>query len=79
MAASFLSGAQRQGRHAERNAPHCHIHHASFLAEVRPSTHLDVSVRLLEHNGYTAIWAGQLMNREAVCCIGVLEAYFAVS
>ena len=52
------------------------VHHALFLAEVRPGDQLTVLSRLLEDNGYTAIFAGQVLKEDAVCAMAIMEATF---
>jgi len=52
------------------------IHHAVFLREVRPGSALVVLANVLEWNGYTAITAGQIVENDDVCSLGVMEVFF---
>ena len=52
------------------------VHHALFLAEVRPGDQLTVLSKLLEDNGYTAILAGQILKEDVVCAMAIMEATF---
>ncbi len=50
------------------------IHHTLFLDEVKPGSKLTVLGKLLEDNGYTAIFAGQVMQGEKICAMAIMEA-----
>jgi 3-hydroxymyristoyl/3-hydroxydecanoyl-(acyl carrier protein) dehydratase len=52
------------------------IHHATFLAPVRPGDELAVLARVLESDDYTGIAAGQICRGETICCFGIMEVYF---
>jgi 3-hydroxyacyl-[acyl-carrier-protein] dehydratase len=52
------------------------IHHAVFLAEVRPGDHLVVLAKIIESDEYTAICAGQIAKGETICAFAVMEVYF---
>ena len=52
------------------------IHHAAFLAEVRPEQRLDVVASVVNQNDYTAVCAGQILRNETICAFGVMEVYF---
>lgn len=52
------------------------VHHALFLAEVRPGDHLTIIAKLLENNGYTAILAGQVLHKDTICAMAIMEATF---
>ena len=50
------------------------IHHAQFLAEVRPGDALTVLATTVEDTGYTAIFAGQILKEDTICAMAVVEA-----
>jgi 3-hydroxymyristoyl/3-hydroxydecanoyl-(acyl carrier protein) dehydratase len=52
------------------------IHHALFLAEVRPGDELTVIARLIAGDDYTATCAGQLVRGDTVCALAAMEVYF---
>jgi 3-hydroxyacyl-[acyl-carrier-protein] dehydratase len=52
------------------------IHHAVFLAEVKPGDDLAVLVKIIEADEYTAVCAGQIANGEMICAFAVMEVYF---
>lgn len=52
------------------------IHHAAFLAPVRPGDELVLLARSLEVNAYTGLAAGQLCCGDTVCCFAIMEVYF---
>jgi 3-hydroxymyristoyl/3-hydroxydecanoyl-(acyl carrier protein) dehydratase len=52
------------------------IHHASFLAEVRPDQRLVVTASVLFADEYRAICAGQILHDDTICTFGILEVYF---
>ena len=52
------------------------IHHAAFLAAIRPGTELVLYAKALESDDYTGICAGQVLAGDAICCVAVLEVYF---
>lgn len=66
----FLKGVPASSLRAIR------IHHAAFLAEVRPEQRLDVVASVVNQNDYTAVCAGQILRNETICAFGVMEVYF---
>jgi len=50
------------------------VHHALFMAEVRPGDELTVLGKTIEDNGYTAIFAGQILKEDTICAMAVMEA-----
>jgi 3-hydroxyacyl-[acyl-carrier-protein] dehydratase len=52
------------------------IHHAVFLAEVRPGDDLVVLVKIIDSDEYTAICAGQITKGQIICAFAVMEVYF---
>ena len=50
------------------------VHHAMFMAEVRPGDELTVLGKTIEDNGYTAIFAGQILKEDTICAMAVMEA-----
>jgi len=52
------------------------IHHAAFREAVLPGDDLFILAKLVERDEYTAILAGQLLRRDSVCSLGVMEVYF---
>lgn len=53
-----------------------HIHHAAFLAPVRPGDELILHAAFIEHNGLTAISAGQAFRDGVLCACAIQEVYF---
>ena len=51
------------------------VHHALFAAEARPGDELTILGKIIEDNGYTAIFAGQIMKEETICAMAIMEAY----
>ena len=52
------------------------IHHAVFLAEVRPRDELVVLVKIVDSDEYTAVCAGQIVKGRTICAFAVMEVYF---
>lgn len=52
------------------------IHHAVFLAPVRPGDELRPVAKLVESDAYTATCAGQLYAGDTLCCFAIMEVYF---
>jgi 3-hydroxymyristoyl/3-hydroxydecanoyl-(acyl carrier protein) dehydratase len=52
------------------------IHHAVFLAPIRPGDELAVLGKLVETDDYTAICAGQIVKGGAICAFALMEVYF---
>src|SRR5262245_57332390 len=52
------------------------IHHAVFLAPIRPGDRLVILAKVLESDEYTGICSGQLLNGSEVCSFAITEAYF---
>jgi 3-hydroxymyristoyl/3-hydroxydecanoyl-(acyl carrier protein) dehydratase len=52
------------------------VHHAVFLAEIRPGDQLVVLTKVVDSDEFTGICAGQLLKDEAICSFAVMEAYF---
>ena len=52
------------------------IHHAAFLAAIRPGAELVVIAKALESNDYTGVCEGQVLVGTAICCHAVMEVYF---
>jgi 3-hydroxyacyl-[acyl-carrier-protein] dehydratase len=61
---------------APKNLRATRIHHASFLAEVRPDQQLEVTASVLFADDYRAICAGQIRHEDTICAFGVLEVFF---
>jgi 3-hydroxyacyl-[acyl-carrier-protein] dehydratase len=51
------------------------IHHAQFLAEVRPGDALDIFATVVDSNDYTAVCAGQLMRGDSILSLAIVEVY----
>lgn len=51
------------------------VHHATFLAPVRPGEELTLLSRTLESGDYTAVCAGQLMRGSTICTFTLMEVY----
>lgn len=52
------------------------IHHAAFLAAIRPGAELVVLAKTLESDDYTGVCAGQVLDGDTICCHAVMEVYF---
>ncbi len=52
------------------------IHHAAFLAPVRPGADLVLLARALDADDTTAVCAGQVLVGDAICCHAIMEVYF---
>ncbi len=52
------------------------IHHAAFLAAIRPGAELRLLCKSLEVNDYTGLCAGQVLEGDTICCVAVMEVYF---
>jgi len=52
------------------------IHHAIFLAAVRPGDELAVLAKVIESDDYTALCAGQLIKGDTIYAYAVMEVYF---
>ena len=52
------------------------VHHALFLAEVRPGDALSVLVKALVTDELTSIFAGQIVRGETICAVAILEVCF---
>ncbi|MEO8554752.1 MAG: 3-hydroxyacyl-ACP dehydratase FabZ family protein [Kofleriaceae bacterium] len=52
------------------------IHHAAFLAAVRPGHELVLLATALSDDTYTATCAGQVVVGGDICCIAIMEVYF---
>ena len=52
------------------------IHHAVFLAPIRPGDALAVLGKLVESDDYTALCAGQIVKGGAICAFALMEVYF---
>ncbi|MFH1532636.1 MAG: 3-hydroxyacyl-ACP dehydratase FabZ family protein [Pseudomonadota bacterium] len=50
------------------------IHHALFMAEVRPGDALTVLGKTIEDNGYTITFAGQILKDDTICALAIMEA-----
>ena len=59
-----------------RQARALKIHHAIFLAAVRPGDELTILARVIESDTYTALCAGQLMRGDTIYAFAVMEVYF---
>jgi len=65
-----------QGGRATGGVRALKIHHAAFLAPVRPGADLVLYARALEADDYTGVCAGQVVVGDAICCHAVMEVYF---
>lgn len=52
------------------------IHHAAFLAPVRPGDELVMLARAVEIDAYTGTAVGQLFVGDTCCCFAIMEVYF---
>ena len=52
------------------------IHHASFIAAIRPSCEMALFATALDVSDYTGICAGQVSVGEQICCVAIMEVYF---
>ena len=52
------------------------IHHAAFLAPVRPADELVMLARTLEVDEYTGLAIGQLFVGDTIACAAIMEVYF---
>lgn len=52
------------------------IHHAAFLAPVRPSDELVMLARTLAIDAYTGVAIGQLYVGDTIACAAIMEVYF---
>jgi len=52
------------------------IHHAAFLAPVRPADELVMLARTLEVDAYTGLAIGQLYVGDTIACAAIMEVYF---
>jgi 3-hydroxyacyl-[acyl-carrier-protein] dehydratase len=56
------------------------IHHAVFLAEIRPHDDLLLLVKIIHFDDFTGICAGQIVKEEdVICAFVVMEVYFAAA
>src|SRR6516165_9589525 len=59
-----------------RQARALRIHHAIFLAAVRPGDELTILAKVIESDDYTALCAGQLIKGDTIYAYAVMEVYF---
>ncbi len=52
------------------------IHHAAFLAPIRPGAELSIVATSLAVDDFTGVCAGQVLVGGEICCIAVMEVYF---
>jgi len=52
------------------------IHHAIFLAAIRPGDELVVLAKLIESDEFTGVCAAQIVKGDAICAFAVMEVYF---
>jgi len=77
-----LLGLLKDGQHAgvpeggPRQARALKIHHAIFLAAVRPADELTILAKVIESDDYTALCAGQLIKGDTIYAYAVMEVYF---
>ena len=77
-----LLGLLKDGQYAgvpedgPRQARALKIHHAIFLAAVRPGDELTILARVIESDTYTALCAGQLVRGDTIYAFAVMEVYF---
>ena len=69
-----LFGLQRAGAGGGVRA--LKIHHAAFLAPVRPGAELVLLARALDADDTTAVCAGQVLVGDEICCHAIMEVYF---
>ncbi|MEA3209667.1 MAG: 3-hydroxyacyl-[acyl-carrier-protein] dehydratase [Chthoniobacter sp.] len=62
-----------------RNGRVIKLHHALFLAEVRPGDVMTVLVKGLVNDEMTSIFAGQVLRGETICTVTIMEVYFVDS
>jgi 3-hydroxyacyl-[acyl-carrier-protein] dehydratase len=55
------------------------IHHAVFLAEVRPGDDLLLLVKIIHSDDFTGVCAGQIVKGDAICAFVVMEVYFVAT
>jgi 3-hydroxymyristoyl/3-hydroxydecanoyl-(acyl carrier protein) dehydratase len=73
----LLEDGQNAGReHGPRQARALRIHHAIFLAAVRPGDELTILAKVIESDDYTALCAGQLIKGDTIYAYAVMEVYF---
>ncbi len=52
------------------------VHHAAFLAAVRPGAVLELLATSLDVDDTTGVCAGQVVVDGTICCLAVVEVYF---
>jgi 3-hydroxyacyl-[acyl-carrier-protein] dehydratase len=52
------------------------IHHAAFIAPVRPGDELTMFAKEVESDDFTGTAAGQLYVGSTLCCFAIMEVYF---
>jgi 3-hydroxymyristoyl/3-hydroxydecanoyl-(acyl carrier protein) dehydratase len=52
------------------------VHHAAFLAPVRPGAELVLTAKALDVGDYTGVSAGQILCGGAICSFSIMEVYF---
>lgn len=52
------------------------IHHAAFIAPVRPGGELTLLAKALDTSDYTGVSAGQILCEGAICSFAIMEVYF---
>lgn len=52
------------------------LHHASFLSPVSPGSSLTLEASVLEEDGLTGVFAGQVWADDTLCSTCIAEAYF---
>jgi 3-hydroxymyristoyl/3-hydroxydecanoyl-(acyl carrier protein) dehydratase len=75
---SLLKGGQNVGvpKDDPRQARALKIHHAIFLAAIRPGDELTILAKVIESDDYTALCAGQLIKGDTIYTYAVMEVYF---
>jgi 3-hydroxymyristoyl/3-hydroxydecanoyl-(acyl carrier protein) dehydratase len=63
--------------HGLRSARALKVHHAVFLEAVRPADELVIAAKSFQAGDYTAVWSGQILRDDVICCFSILEVYFA--
>jgi 3-hydroxyacyl-[acyl-carrier-protein] dehydratase len=53
------------------------IHHATFLAAVRPDHRVDIETKVLDEHALTGVLAGQIWCGETLSATCIVEVYFA--
>ena len=77
-----LLGLLKDGQHAgvpeggPRQARVLKIHHAIFLAAVRPADEFTILAKVIESDDYTALCAGQLIKGDTIYAYAIMEVYF---